>query len=200
MYMEAKNINKFISVSYKLSSREGDKINFEEEATEDMPFSFITGFGYSLEEFENQMLPLSKGDTFNFELTPEQGYGEYLDALVQDINKEIFCIDGKFDDKNIYLGAIVPLQNAEGQRFFGQVLDITDSIVKMNLNHPLAGKGLIFEGKILESREATPEEITALLSQMSGHGSCSGGCGGCGGNCGDNCGDGGCGGNCGCGK
>lgn len=195
--METKNANKFISVSYKLYSREGENTNFEEEATEEQPFSFITGFGYSLEDFENQMLPLAKGDTFNFDLTPEQGYGAYIDELVQEISKDIFCIDGKFDDKNIYLGAIVPLQNAEGQRFFGHVLDITDTMVKMDLNHPLAGKTLTFEGKVLESREATPEEITALLSQMSGHGSCSGGCGGCsGGSCGGNCGDGGCG-NCG---
>ena len=41
-------------------------------------------------------------------------------------------------------------------------------IVVVDLNHPLAGADLIFEGEILESRPATNEEIQELVKMMSG--------------------------------
>ena len=109
--------------------------------------------------------------------------------------------DGVFDTANIYKDAIVPLQNEQGQRFLGKVLDISDDKVTIDLNHPLAGKDLFFRGHIIENREATEEEVKNFFEQLNQH-HCGGGCGeGCGSGCGcgshdDN--DGGCGG-CGCG-
>ena len=93
-----------------------------------------------------------------------------------DLDKEIFTINGHFDHENIYKDAVVPLQNEDGNRFMGRVLDITDDIVKMDLNHPLAGLDLLFKGEIVENREATNEEVQQMLNHISGEG----GCGGCG--------------------
>ena len=90
----------------------------------------------------------------------------------------MFCIDGKFDHEHVTEGAILPLQNEQGQRFFGKVLEINDSKVKLDFNHPLAGKSLNFVGEVIESREASADEIQSVINQMSG------GCGGCGGGCG----------------
>lgn len=104
------------------------------------------------------------------------------------MDKSIFEIDGKFDDKHIFVDAIIPLQNEDGNRFMGQVLAITDEKVRVDLNHPLAGKELNFVGEVVECREASNEEIQSLINSLSG-GGCHGGCGNCGGNC-----DGGCGG------
>lgn len=67
------------------------------------------------------------------------------------------------------------------------------------MNHPLAGKQLSFKGEVVETHEATVEEMAKWASMMSGEGGCSG----CGGNCDGNCGDGGCNcgdGSCDCGK
>jgi len=101
---------------------------------------------------------------------------------VLDLEKEIFTVNGHFDHDNIFVDAIVPLLNEDGHRFNGRVLEITDDVVKMDLNHPLAGKTLNFKGSIVEAREATKEEIQEMINRISGDDSCSGGC--CGGGCG----------------
>ena len=47
----------------------------------------------------------------------------------------------------------------QGNRMQGLVVAIEGETVTMDFNHPLAEKTLMFQGKILKIREATPEEI-----------------------------------------
>ena len=107
-----------------------------------------------------------------------------------ELDKQIFSVDGKFDSKNIYPEAIVPLQNEDGNRFLGRVVSIGSDKVRIDLNHPLAGMTLNFKGTIHESRPATNAEIEQMARMLSGEGGCGGHCGG---GCGGHCGDGGCG-------
>ena len=171
-----KGNNKFIAVAYKLYSVADGKETLIEEAPADRPFVFITGFGITLDAFENGVEDLPKGEPFTLNIESDEAYGERLDERVLDLDKEIFTINGHFDHENIYKDAVVPLQNEDGNRFMGRVLDITDDIVKMDLNHPLAGLDLLFKGEIVENREATNEEVQQMLNHISGEG----GCGGCG--------------------
>lgn len=181
--------NKYIAVAYKLYTAENGESNLVEEATEERPFQFISGFGVTLDAFEKEIAGLEQGAEFDFELTKDEAYGDYEEAHVLDLDREMFCINGHFDHEHIFKDAVVPLQNAYGNRFFGRVLDISDDKVKMDLNHPLAGQTLQFKGRVLESREATNDEIQAMINRLSGEG-CGCGCGSCGGDCGDGCGDG----------
>lgn len=176
--------NKYIAVSYKLYTTENGETTLIEEATADRPFVFISGFGVTLEAFEAQIESLAKGNSFDFELDKDNAYGDYEPSRVLNLEKEIFSINGHFDHENIFKDAIVPLQNEDGNRFYGRVLDITDDKVKMDLNHPLAGKTLNFKGEVLESREASNDEIQAMLAHIHGEG-CGCGCDDCGGGCGD---------------
>lgn len=180
------NLNKFIAVSYQLFTVNEGKTELVEEATAEQPYQFISGFGLTLDKFENAIAGLQQGETFDLSLSPEEAYGDFEQAHVLDLDKSIFTIDGKFDEENICEGGIVPLQNEDGTRFTGTILKITDQTVTVDLNHPLAGKSLNFKGQVIESREATNDEIAAMVNQISG-----GGCG-----CGGGCGDGGCGGGC----
>ncbi len=184
-----KPVNKYIAVSYKLYTVEDGEKHLVEEAKAEHPFQFISGFGVTLDAFERQVASLEKGEEFDFELGKDEAYGDYEDAHVLDLDRDMFCINGHFDHEHIYKDAVVPLQNADGNRFLGRVLDITDSKVKIDLNHPLAGQTLNFRGCVLESREATNEEIQGMLNRLSGEG-CGCGCDHCGGDCcdGDNCG------------
>jgi FKBP-type peptidyl-prolyl cis-trans isomerase SlyD len=182
--------NKYIAVAYKLYTITDGNSKLEEEAPADKPFQFISGFGITLEDFENAVADIEKDGEFDFTLTPEQAYGEYVNERVLDLDKEIFSINGHFDQENIFKDAMVPLQNEDGNHFMGRVLDITEDKVKMDLNHPLAGKSLNFKGSVIENREATKEEVQSFLNAINGEGGC-GGCGDCGGDC-----SGGCGGDC----
>jgi FKBP-type peptidyl-prolyl cis-trans isomerase SlyD len=104
------------------------------------------------------------------------------------LDRAIFEIDGKLDSEVVYEGNVVPLMDNEGHRINAQVVSVSDTHVKVDLNHPLAGETLHFKGSVLEVREATEKELAAL---MGGGGCGSGGCGSCG--CDDGeCGDGGC--------
>lgn len=187
--------NKYIRVSYELTAIEGGERESIETATRETPYMFVSGLGISLDAFEAQVIPLNEGDTFDFTLTVKQGYGEYHADFVQEVPRSIFEIDGKIDSKYIYEGAVVPLQNADGQRFNGLIQRIGEKNVIVDLNHPLAGKELNFKGEVIESREATNDEIQGILKMITGEG-CGGGCGNCGGGCGG-CGEGGCEGGCG---
>lgn len=184
--MENKH-NMFIAVSYTLYTVDGEKREKIEEAPTTKPFEFISGFGVTLDEFEKQVVDLDPGTAFDFELTKDQAYGDYEAARVLDLDRSIFQINGHFDHENIFEGAIVPLQNEDGNHFYGRVLAITDVKVKMDLNHPLAGKTLNFKGRMLEKREATNQEIQNLVNFLSGEGGCGCGCDDCGGGCGGGC-------------
>lgn len=177
------NSNKYIAVAYKLYTVGENGKELVEEATNEAPFQFITGFGIALDKFEEQLINLSKGDKFEFTLEKDDAYGDYTLEHVLELDKDIFTINGHFDKENIFEGAIVPLQNEDGNRFFGKVLNVGADKVKVDLNHPLAGQTLHFIGHIVESREATKDEIQGLINRMSGEDCCCGHDGDCSGHC-----------------
>ncbi len=170
--------NRLISLAYQLYDITDGEHTLVEQTTDGRPFTFISGMGIALDAFEQQMEGLTTGDNFDFTLSPEEAYGEYEDSHVIDLDKEMFVIDGKFDAEHVRKGAIIPLQNEDGNRFNGVVAEVTADKVKVDLNHPLAGRTLCFKGSILEAHEATNEEIQAFVESLQGNGEgC--GCGHC---------------------
>jgi len=189
--MEKKE-NKFISISYDLMLKDADGNLYKyESAPKERPFQFISGIGYALDQFESNVIGLNKGDRFEFTIPCDQAYGPYEKENVLELQKDIFLVNGQFDDEHVKPGQIIPL--SDGQRTFNAlVTDVRETVVVVDLNHPLAGEDLTFKGFVVETRMATPEEVDAVLHPKHG----CGGCGGCGGG---NCGDGGCNGEGNCG-
>ena len=171
--MEQTN-HKYLAVAYRLYIDQEDGRAIVEEVKEEEPLAFLSGFGMMLEDFEKELVARQKGEEFDFTLPKEKAYGEYDESHVVDLDKSIFSINNHFDHEHVFKGATVPLQNEDGNRFLGRVVEITDDKVKMDLNHPLAGKDLNFKGKVLEAREASDEEVKAFIQRMEHH--CGGGC------------------------
>jgi len=192
--------NKSVSAEYELfvDGEIAGELELMEKATAEQPLNFIYGVGMMLPKFEENLFGMQVGDKFDFLINSEEAYGLYDDESVLDLDRSIFEIDGKLDEEMIFEGNVVPLMDSEGNRINAQIVTITDTHVKVDLNHPLAGENLHFKGSVLDVREATEKELADIMS-----GSC--GCG-----CGDGCGDGscgdkensdescGCGGGCGC--
>lgn len=171
----------YVTVAYELFTDNEKGIHeLVEKAPVEHPFQFITGMGVALDSFEAQIAALKEGDNFDFVLNVEEAYGPYEEEHVLELDKQVFSVNGHFDKEMVYPGAVLPLVNADGNRFQGIVLEVKDNTVVIDLNHPLAGKNLHFKGQVVTMREATNEEIQGLINMMSGEG-CGCGCDDCGG-------------------
>lgn len=193
--------HRLVVTSYELYTIENGTETFIEKTEPERPMTIYTNCEMSIPSFEKEIVKYRTDTDFEFTLTKEQAYGEYDQDAVLKLDKAMFERDGKFDDEHVQVDAVLPLQNENGQRFMGKVLEIGENDVTIDLNHPLAGKNLHFKGHVIMNREAAQAEVDDFFNQMNQH-SCSGGCGG--GSCGgDNCGchdgeekEGGCCGNC----
>lgn len=196
--------NMLVSTEYELfvdGENENDQLELMEKTTKDQPMTYIHGIGMMLQKFEDELFGLQTGDSYEFTIPMEDAYGNYEEENVFDLDRSIFEINGKLDDEIVFPGNTVPLMDTEGNRLNSIVLEVTDSYVKVDLNHPLAGENLHFKGKVLEVREATSKEIEEIMG--GGSGCCGCGCGDDhddhhGHNHGHNHGQGGCGSDCGC--
>ncbi len=150
--------NTVVAVNYLLSRKDtGEKI---EQTSKEHPFVFIFGTGGLLEDFESNLLNKKAGDTFDFFIDHKCGYGVRDEQHVVMIPVESFYReDGKFDSENVKVGITLPMVDNEGNRLYGNVLEITTEYVKMDFNHPLAGQDLHFTGEVLDVRVATPDEL-----------------------------------------
>lgn len=87
-----KQQNKFIVVSYALydvtNGDNGEEMLIE-RTTDERPFIFISGMGVTLPAFEEKVVDLAKGDEFDFQLDPEQAYGQHYDERVLELDKQI---------------------------------------------------------------------------------------------------------------
>ena len=173
--------NKFVTLSYelRLNDAEGEVI---EKTDDNNPLAFLFGAGKMLQMFEDKLEGLKTGEEFSFQLKPEEAYGDVNPQAIVDLPKNIFEVNGEIDESLLTVGNQVPMQDAQGNRLNGIVLEVTDDTVKMDFNHPLAGDTLFFSGSVLEVREGTEEEIAEAAGL---HDTCDveGGCSTCGSGC-----------------
>ena len=81
--------NKFLSVVYQLYSvAENGEKHLEEQTGDDRPFEFITGFGISLDRFEQEVSGLEKGSHFDFILQPGEAFGDYVPEGKHKVSRE----------------------------------------------------------------------------------------------------------------
>jgi FKBP-type peptidyl-prolyl cis-trans isomerase SlyD len=174
--------NKMVSLIYELrETNTGGKIL--EEIKENKPLKFLYGTGRLLPAFEANLLSLKSGDGFSFNLSSEHAYGERREEMIIDVPVSVFENNGKIDENVCTVGNVVPMMDGSGNQLNGIIYEISDSFVKMDFNHPMAGVELFFSGRILEVREPTHDELTAGASSCSGceghthdHSDCGGHC------------------------
>lgn len=151
--------NKVVSLLYELhvGNAQGELIEKVDPAE---PFAFLFGGGGLLPEFELNLAGKKAGDHFSFEIKSENAYGKFsLEAIVE-IPKSVFSVNGEIAHEMLVEGKMIPMRDENGNPFQGKVLAVGIDKVKMDFNHPMAGKDLHFTGEILEVRNATEEELS----------------------------------------
>ena len=131
------------------------------------PLSFLMGKGHMIEGLEEEIQTMNNGDSSQIIIKPEKAYGAYDQNAIQ--NLPIGQFDGIELKKNMTLYG----QDKDGKSIPVIVKDFNDKEVKVDFNHPLAGKHLYFDISILNVRDASQEEInTGILAENQSSGGC----------------------------
>ena len=109
------------------------------------PLEFKLGEGQLIPGVENAIEGMNEGDKKTVELTPEKGYGDRKQELVQEVEKEKFPTDIEPE-----VGQMFEIPQPNGQKMLVTIADMSDDKITLDGNHPLAGKKLTFDLEVLE--------------------------------------------------
>lgn len=136
---------KQISIEYTLTLDDGTEADTNVGG---QPLVYTHGGGQILPALESQLTGLGVNETKHVELSAEQGYGEVDPKAFQKVEPSLVPEDAR------KVGTVLMAQGPQGQRVPVRVSEISDEEITLDLNHPLAGRGLIFDVKILSIEDA----------------------------------------------
>lgn len=143
-----------VSVTYALTV-DGQIVDSTDE---NRPLTFLCGHRNMIDGFERQLIGKTAGEDYSFSVTADEGYGQPHPDMVLEVPMQVFMQDGNVTP-DLKVGNVLNMQDQNGTPMRGQVVEIGQEAAKLDFNHPLAGKDLAFEGKVLEVRAAEAEEI-----------------------------------------
>lgn len=141
---------KVVSIHYTLTNDAGEVIDSSEGRE---PLPYLAGAGNIIPGLENALNGKSAGDKLEVSVTPEEGYGERHEQMIQEVPRSAF--EGVDD---IQVGMHFQAQSDHGPVSV-VVTALTDDTVTVDGNHPLAGENLNFAVEVMEVRDATEEEL-----------------------------------------
>lgn len=108
------------------------------------PLRFTVGAENIIAGFDNAVLGMKKGDKKTVTITSEDGYGERADDNIVTVPR-----GDSPEEQNVAVGMPVYLVDQEGENIPGIVTEVFDDTVNVDINHPLAGKTLVFDIEIV---------------------------------------------------
>ncbi len=142
--------NLVIGMSYSLSVG-GEPIDATEEGE---TLQFIQGYGSIIPGLEKAILGMRLGETRSICVPAEEAYGDYDPQQITYLPLSEFP-----EELDLQPGLELEMKDQEDDSVYARILSVGKSRVKMDFNHPLAGKQLDFEITIQELRHATPKEL-----------------------------------------
>lgn len=164
--------DKVAAIDYTLTGDDGEVIDSSNGRS---PLEYIHGQGTIIPGLENALNGKKQGDALKVSIPAGEAYGEHNPKLIQAVPRSNF---GGIE--KIEIGMQFQARTPGGVHVV-RVVNVDENNVTVDANHPLAGKTLHFDVKIVSVRDARPEE---LEHQHACHeGGCGsdgeGGCGGC---------------------
>jgi peptidylprolyl isomerase len=115
-----------------------DGTQFDSSQSRD-PLEFTLGAGNVIPGFDQGVTGMAAGDTKTIHIPAEEAYGPRHDHLTQDVPRSAMPADIELEQ-----GMVLHAQGPEGQTLNFTVVEFDDQAVKVDGNHPLAGKDLTF--------------------------------------------------------
>jgi FKBP-type peptidyl-prolyl cis-trans isomerase 2 len=132
---------KKVSLEYTVFLEDGMQIDSN---VGDSPLIFVIGQNQLFPVLEQAIMELKVGDKKEIFLRAEEAYGPVIPEAFKEV--EIDAIPPKFR----YVGAILGVQDPAGGVYPIRVHEVKESKAVLDFNHPLAGKNLRFNVKVIE--------------------------------------------------
>ena len=117
------------------------------------PLEYLHGHRNILSGLENALTGLSCGEVRQVFLPAKEAYGLIDPQAFAEIEKSQFP-----PNLDLKIGRELRVQDDEGRVHLATICEIKNDTVRLDLNHPLAGKDLLFQATVVGLRAATPDE------------------------------------------
>lgn len=111
------------------------------------PIEFTIGEGNVIPGFEQAVVGMNPGETKTVRIVSEEAYGPYRDDMVLTVERSQFP-----PDIEPAVGQALQVQQSNGEPFVVTVSEVGEGEVKLDANHPLAGKDLTFNIELVAIR------------------------------------------------
>ncbi len=132
-----------VVVDYEGKLESGKVFDSSKHGDHSHPLEFTLGDKKVIPGFEAAVKGMKKGEKKTFEIEPKDAYGEPNPQLVQEIPKN--AMPQGQEPKE---GMVLAMNSPDGRQFPAKIVDVTKDKIKLDLNHPLAGKKLVFDIEI----------------------------------------------------
>jgi FKBP-type peptidyl-prolyl cis-trans isomerase 2 len=134
-----------ISVEYTGRFENGEIFDTSKHGDHSHPLEFEVGAGRVIKGFDDGVLGLKEGDKKKITIKPSEAYGELDERLKQEIPKKMIAEQDK-----ISVGMMLMLNTPDGNQFPAKIVEVKDETFVLDMNHPLAGKTLIFDIEVVK--------------------------------------------------
>ncbi len=128
-----------VSISYTATIEDGEIV---EKVPANKPVYLSIGSGVVLKAVEASLLGMEPGETRIVTILPEDAYGDHHEKLVHDINLSVF--DNRIEPKPGMIISLAVEKDGRRQQVPATVLAVDSQTVKVDYNHPLAGKPVTY--------------------------------------------------------
>ena len=139
-----------VTIHYILRNADGDIVDQSEA---DFPLSYLHGANTIVPGLEAALEGKQVGDEIDVVIDAEDGYGEKLDDMLIELPRSEFGTDEELE-----VGMEFEME-VEGHDEIATIVELNDTTVIADFNHPLAGETLHFSVSILDIRNATEDEM-----------------------------------------
>jgi len=105
------------------------------------PLNVTLGQGQLIKGFENGLVDMTEGEKKTIEIEPSDAYGDVNEMLISEVNKTQVPEGIEVGQMLQGMGPMGPINVT--------VVEVGESTIKVDANHPLAGKKLIFDLEVV---------------------------------------------------